>query len=150
MRPNGFPEQHYHGGKGSESVCHFCCNPASSDGMFCNRRLLDNTPAISATPLNPTNQGTYGLTFSNGAGNWMKSDVTQKYSDTTSGTSDNRNLFVDTNYVRADNPSLKILETPMANAYNTNSAWMSEHRYHGMFRNPDSQVSQDFQRPLFT
>merc|ERR1712149_164662 len=36
MRPNGF-KQEFHGGKGTESVCHFCCNPATTDGNFCNR-----------------------------------------------------------------------------------------------------------------
>ena len=30
--------------QGTESVCHFCCNPASSDGFYCNRRLMDENP----------------------------------------------------------------------------------------------------------
>ena len=63
MRPNGFPENHYHGGKGTESVCHFCCNPTSSDGMFCNRHMLDyTTAAVTAT----NGSESYGLEFANG------------------------------------------------------------------------------------
>ena len=82
MRPNGFPESHYHGGKGTESVCHFCCNPTSSDGMFCNRHMLDYT----ATAKFATSDGStsYGLEFANGQGSkypsgdghleWMRYD----------------------------------------------------------------------------
>ena len=85
MRPNGFPENHYHGGKGTESVCHFCCNPTSSDGMFCNRHMLDFTETAKFA----TSDGTlsYGLEFANGKGpgtkysggdghlEWMKYDA---------------------------------------------------------------------------
>jgi len=153
MRPNGFPEQHYHGGKGSESVCHFCCNPASSDGMFCNRRLLDSTAAASATAESSTAADTssnnMGMEFSSGIGNWYKAD-TGRVNDVTNGIVDHRNQFVDPDYVRADNPSLLIMHTPMANSYNTDAAWLSEHRFHGMFRNPETQVSQDYIKPLFT
>jgi len=142
MRPNGFPDQHYHGGKGTESVCHFCCNPASSDGMFCNRRLLDNT---SAEPLQGGTSGAfYGVQFADGSGNWFKLDPSQAWDGTNA---DQRSLFVDPDLVRADDPDLNILHTPMANSYNTNAAWLSEHRFHGMFRNPETQVSQDFLDP---
>jgi len=144
MRPNGFPDQHYHGGKGTESVCHFCCNPASSDGMFCNRRLLDNQ---TSRPISDDNVF-MGLTFANGAGNWMVVDPTQNY--VAAGDSDEANHFVDPDLVRADDPSLNILHTPMANSYNTNSAWLAEHRFHGMFRNPETQVSQSYMQPYFT
>merc|ERR1739848_101551 len=77
MRPNGFPDQHYHGGKGT----------------------------------------------------------------------DQRSRFVDRDLVRADNPNLNINHTPMAGSYNTNSGWLAEHRYHGMFRNPDTQISQTYLDP---
>merc|ERR1712088_759523 len=55
-------KQEFHGGKGTESVCHFCCNPATSDGNFCNRRLLDKTAdAKSADNV---------FVFSDGSGEW--------------------------------------------------------------------------------
>ena len=164
MRPNGFPDQHYHGGKGTESVCHFCCNPASSDGMFCNRRLLDNTRDAGGvgTPIatNGTNSH-MGVTFTNGVGQWFKSDSHQTdeagtaadgnynlWNDVTT-LSDDRNSYIDTDLVRADDPNLNILHTPMANSYNTEAAWLAEHRFHGMFRNPETQVSQEFLDPYF-
>lgn len=72
MRPNGFPDNHYHGGKGTESVCHFCCNPTSSDGMFCNRKMLDgsttNQYALDASGKQ------MGLQFSDGTGFWFNVD----------------------------------------------------------------------------
>ena len=73
MRPNGFPDNHYHGGKGTESVCHFCCNPTSSDGMFCNRHMLDFTEE----PKWATSDGTtsFGLEFANGYGAGSKYGV---------------------------------------------------------------------------
>lgn len=155
MRPNGFPDQHYHGGKGTESVCHFCCNPASSDGMFCNRRLLDATPDTQGvgTPVSNTASAHLGVTFSNGAGNWFRSDTygnnnMNKWSATLAN-SDDRNKFIDEDLVRADDPNLNIMHTPMANSYNTEAAWLSEHRFHGMFRNPETQVSQEFLDPYF-
>ena len=70
MRPNGFPENHYHGGKGSESVCHFCCNPTSSDGMFCNRHMLDYTDTAKIATSDGTTS--YGLEFANGKGTGTK------------------------------------------------------------------------------
>jgi len=151
MRPNGFPENHYHGGKGTESVCHFCCNPTSSDGMFCNRHMLDYTDkAKFATADGSTS---YGLEFANGTRytaspynghlEWLK------YDSNHGDKADSRNAFVDPEYARADDPDLKILKSPMANSYNTEAAWLSKHRYHGMFRNPNSQVSQDFMDPYF-
>lgn len=152
MRPNGFPEQHYHGGKGTESVCHFCCNPASSDGMFCNRRLLDNTAASLATPL--VNNGgittEMGVTFSDGTGQWLLQDTNYNGFNTSSASAtDERNHFIDPDLRRADDPNLNILDTPMANSYNTEAAWLAEHRFHGMFRNPETQVSQEFLDPYF-
>jgi len=151
MRPNGFPDQHYHGGKGTESVCHFCCNPASSDGMFCNRRLLDNTPNTSGvgTPTTSTNGAHLGVTFSDGSGRWYISDPNYNKWTTDPATSDDRNSYIDVDLVRADNPNLNILDTPMANSYNTEAAWLAEHRFHGMFRNPETQVSQEYLDPYF-
>ena len=162
MRPNGFPDQHYHGGKGTESVCHFCCNPASSDGMFCNRRLLDNTRSASGvgTPTVTAANSNLGVTFSDGSGQWYKADAYQtdrdgnvtsnynKWSDNASE-ADDRNSFIDVDLVRADDPNLDILDTPMANSYNTEAAWLAEHRFHGMFRNPETQVSQEYLDPYF-
>jgi len=163
MRPNGFPDQHYHGGKGTESVCHFCCNPASSDGMFCNRRLLDNTRGDSkvGTPALAAANSNLGVTFSDGSGHWYKSDAYQvselgvgaagnynKWNDDIS-LSDDRNDYIDEDLVRADDPNLNILHTPMANSYNTDAAWLAEHRFHGMFRNPETQVSQEYLDPYF-
>ena len=82
MRPNGFPDNHYHGGKGTESVCHFCCNPTSSDGMFCNRHMLDFTDTAKFAT---DGSDSYGLEFANGASTkypggvghleWMKYDA---------------------------------------------------------------------------
>ena len=91
MRPNGFPENHYHGGKGTESVCHFCCNPTSSDGMFCNRHMLDYT--ADAKIAQDSSSHSYGLEFANGKGTnnkypsgvghleWMKYDENNSASD---------------------------------------------------------------------
>jgi hypothetical protein len=152
MRPNGFPDQHYHGGKGTESVCHFCCNPATSDGMFCNRRLLDNagsaTSPIYTYGTNST-KNSLGMLFSNGAGQWMLYDDNSDIY-VTAGASDERNRFVDPDLRRADDPNLKIKESPMVNSYDTEAKWLSEHRYHGMFRNPETQVSQEFLAPYIT
>merc|ERR1712157_71681 len=61
MRPNGF-KQEFHGGKGTESVCHFCCNPATTDGNFCNRRLLDGSATTTSS------DGVF--TFSDTTGSW--------------------------------------------------------------------------------
>jgi len=145
MRPNGFPDQHYHGGKGSESVCHFCCNPATSDGMFCNRRLLDASTSypygVGAAGSESLNS--MGMLFADGTGKWLKIEAANVKDTVT----DQRSRFVDPDLVRADNPSLKILDTPMASSYNTNSGWLAEHRYHGMFRNPDTQISQTYLDP---
>ena len=151
MRPNGFPDNHYHGGKGTESVCHFCCNPASSDGMFCNRRLLDSTTATTGSPTDSATPNHYlGVTFSDGTGKWYKADTNYNlYHNTTPSLSDERNGFIDPDLVRADDPNLNILDTPMANSYNTEAAWLAEHRFHGMFRNPETQVSQEFLDPYF-
>ena len=74
MRPNGFPENHYHGGKGTESVCHFCCNPTSSDGMFCNRKLLDGTDEFNRYAQTSEGDTQYGLEFSDGTGFWFEVD----------------------------------------------------------------------------
>merc|ERR1739848_140909 len=144
MRPNGFPDQHYHGGKGTESVCHFCCNPATSDGMFCNRRLLDKSisyPYGQGGGAGNQNINSMGMLFADGTGNWLKIE-----SDADNVT-DQRSRFVDRDLVRADNPNLNINHTPMAGSYNTNSGWLAEHRYHGMFRNPDTQISQTYLDP---
>ena len=152
MRPNGFPDQHSHGGKGTEGVCHFCCNPATSDGMFCNRRLLDNagsaTSPIYTYGTNST-KNSLGMLFSNGAGQWMLYDNNPDIY-VTAGASDERNRFVDPDLRRADDPNLKIKESPMVNSYDTGAKWLSEHRYHGMFRNPETQVSQEFLDPYIT
>jgi len=152
MRPNGFPDQHYHGGKGSESVCHFCCNPATSDGMFCNRRLLDSAGS-STSPIytygTDSTKNSLGMLFSNGAGKWMLYDNNvDVYA--ASNESDERNRFVDPDLQRADDPSLKIKDSPMVNSYDTGAKWLSEHRYHGMFRNPETQVSQEFLTPYIS
>merc|ERR1712003_249625 len=102
-----------------------------------------------------------GVTFTNGVGQWFKSDSHQtseagvaadgNYNlwnqDPTK--SDDRNMYIDTDLVRADDPTLNILHTPMANSYNTEAAWLAEHRFHGMFRNPETQVSQEFLDPYF-
>jgi len=145
MRPNGFPEQHYHGGKGTESVCHFCCNPATSDGMFCNRRLLDATNNTGGFAFGATaNLNALGMQFADGTGNWLLIDPDH---DTDS---DQRNRFVDRDLRRADDPDLNIKVTPMANSYNTEAAWLSEHRFHGMFRNPDTQIAQEYLDPYFS
>ena len=73
MRPNGFPDNHYHGGKGTESVCHFCCNPTSSDGMFCNRHMLDFTDTAKVATSDGTTS--FGLEFANGYGTGSKYGV---------------------------------------------------------------------------
>ena len=87
MRPNGFPENHYHGGKGTESVCHFCCNPTSSDGMFCNRKLLDGTENFNQFAQSANGANQYGFQFSDGNGFWFETDVTP-------GTDDQGNAFI--------------------------------------------------------
>jgi len=143
MRPNGFPDNHYHGGKGTESVCHFCCNPTSSDGMFCNRKMLDGTATEHNNIATNSDGEYYGLIFADGTGFWYEEDS----DDTTAA--DAKNAFVDPENIRADNPNLKIRASPMANSYDTGAAWLSKHRYHGMFRNPNTQVSQDFMDPYF-
>ena len=76
------------------------------------------------------------MLYDNNSDKWVKD-----------GDSDERNRFVDPDLRRADDPNLKILNTPMANSYNTGAKWLSEHRYHGMFRNPETQVSQEFVAP---
>merc|ERR1719284_785377 len=71
-----------------------------------------------------------------------------KWNDVTTA-SDDRNDYIDEDLVRADDPNLNILHTPMANSYNTEAAWLAEHRFHGMFRNPETQVSQEYLDPYF-
>merc|ERR1712149_62226 len=112
MRPNGFPQER-HGGKGTESVCHFCCDPAV-EGQWCNRRSLDGVA-----------QTVTGFAFSAGTGKWRTS----------------------TNSLaapRADNEALKYSESPAMSSWLTTSPWLSKMRYHGQWRNPETQVSQNF------
>ena len=122
MRANGFPQQ-FHGGKGTESVCHFCCNPATSDGNFCNRRLLDKTANQSSA------DGAF--VFSNAAGKWY--DLNGATDDDTA--------------IRGDLDTLTYDGTPLSGGYNTASKWLSEMRYHGMYRNPETQVMQTYATP---
>lgn len=133
MRPNGF-KQHLHGGKGTESVCHFCCNPASSDGHFCNRNLLDKRDHTHAYGDGSPNARA-GIIFSSAAvGDWFK----------VPGAASAGNHFAHSGLVRADDPNLEYRHTPLAGSYDPSSAWLSEHRFHGMFRNPETQVSQEY------
>jgi len=126
MRANGFPDRQYHGGKGTESVCHFCCNPGSSDGHFCNRNLLDKNAAANTDA---------GMTYSSAdVGNeWLTGDA--------------MSAGVNANAIRADVPNLGYNSSPMQQGFNTNSAWLTQTRYHGMYRNPETQVYQNFIHP---
>jgi len=120
MRPNGFPQER-HGGKGTESVCHFCCNPVV-DGNYCNREYLDGHASDSQV-----NGFTYSTTNNGG---WYN-DAT-----TLSGA------------VRADNEALEYQNTPLRNTWDlANAGWISNMRYHGMWRNPETQVSQNWVSP---
>jgi len=120
MRPNGFPQER-HGGKGTESVCHFCCNPVV-EGNYCNREYLDGHASDSQV-----NGFTYSTTNNGG---WYN-DAT-----TLSGA------------VRADNEGLQYQNTPLRNTWDlANAKWISDMRYHGMWRNPETQVSQDWVAP---
>jgi len=150
MRPNGFPDIHYHSGKGTESVCHFCCNPASDDGWFCNRRLLD-----AATGANHVNTDA-NLVYADGAGSWMPRSV-----DEAGGTINNQ--FASQNYRRADNNELRTGTTPALGGFLVTNNWQGQrysdvategttaqyrsNRYHGTFRNPETQVYQNIQLP---
>ena len=122
MRPNGFP-RHFHGGKGTESVCHFCCNPASSDGFYCNRRLMDQNTGAG-------DDGT-GKNFA-GAGTWHLTNN----ANTNSQTPDYAR--------RADDEQLAYVDTPMRGSWDHNSNWLRDYRFHGMWRNPETQVHQNF------
>jgi len=122
MRPNGFP-RHHHGGKGTESVCHFCCNPASSDGFYCNRRLMDENSTAG-------NDG-QGKNFA-GDGEWHM--VTG--ANTGSLTPDYAR--------RGDDETLAYRQTPMRGSWDHNANWLRDFRFHGMWRNPETQVHQNF------
>jgi len=115
MRPNGFPQER-HGGKGTESVCHFCCDPAV-EGQWCNRRALDGVEHTDAN----------NFQYSAGTGAWR----------TAAGTSL-------ANTVRADDEGLTYANTPAKSSWLTSSPWLSTMRYHGQWRNPETQVSQNF------
>jgi len=115
MRPNGFPQER-HGGKGTESVCHFCCDPAV-EGQWCNRKALDGKSHTDAN----------GFVFSAGTGAWRTAATGRL--DTT---------------VRADNEALTYANTPAMGSWLTSSPWLSKMRYHGQWRNPETQVSQNF------
>merc|ERR1712156_7813 len=119
MRPNGFPQER-HGGKGTESVCHFCCNPVV-DGNYCNREYLDDTASAVVADF----------TYSTGTrGSWYNGN-----GDLTSA-------------VRADNEGLTYNNTPLRNTWDlANAGWISNMRYHGMWRNPETQVSQNWVSP---
>jgi len=114
MRPNGFPQER-HGGKGTESVCHFCCDPAV-EGQWCNRQALDGVAHDDGN-----------FQYSAGTGAWRNA----------AGTS------LD-NTVRADNEALTYANTPAKSSWLTSSPWLSTMRYHGQWRNPETQVSQNF------
>jgi len=117
MRPNGFPQER-HGGKGTESVCHFCCNPVV-DGNYCNREYLDDTASASQ-------------------------DADFIYSTGTRGSWYNGNADL-ANSVRADNEGLSYNNTPLRNGWDlANAGWSSNQRYHGMWRNPETQVAQNW------
>ena len=122
MRPNGFA-QHMHGGKGTESVCHFCCNPASGDGHFCNRKLLDKQSQQSGTNPNQV--------YADGTGVWA--DINGGIQQTH----------------RADNEGLKMSESPAKNSWSTGAGWLSDSRYHGMWRNPETQVLQNIKNDRY-
>jgi len=115
MRPNGFPQER-HGGKGTESVCHFCCDPAV-EGQWCNRKALDGKE-----------QTVDGLQYSTGNGVWRNSPGTG---------------ILHTE-IRADNEALSYANTPAMSSWLTSSPWLSKMRYHGQWRNPETQVSQNF------
>jgi len=117
MRPNGFPQER-HGGKGSESVCHFCCDPAV-EGQWCNRKALDGVVHTDANNAD--------FKYSTGAGAW-RTAVTSDLSTA----------------VRADNEALQYANTPAMSSWLTSSPWLSTMRYHGQWRNPETQVSQNF------
>merc|ERR1712109_9434 len=119
MRPNGFPQER-HGGKGTESVCHFCCNPVV-DGNYCNREYLDDTASAVVADF----------TYSTGTrGSWYNGN-----GDLASA-------------VRADNEGLSYNNTPLRNTWDlANAGWISDMRYHGMWRNPETQVSQNWVSP---
>merc|ERR1712048_308778 len=117
MRPNGFPQER-HGGKGTESVCHFCCNPVV-DGNYCNREYLDDTASTSQVTDFVYSSGTNGGWY-NGAADLAGS-------------------------VRADNEGLSYNNTPLRNGWDlANAGWSSNQRYHGMWRNPETQVAQNW------
>ena len=119
MRPNGFPI-HFHGGKGTESVCHFCCNPdSSSDGPYCNRKLLDKASAQTGPDQ----------IFADGTGVWAEIN-----NNLPGGQHD-----ID-QFLRADNEDLTYGQSPAMNSWNTNAGWLKNSRYHGMWRNPETQV----------
>merc|ERR1712026_497696 len=120
MRPNGFPQER-HGGKGTESVCHFCCNPVV-DGNYCNRDFLDNHASTSQITDFVYSSGTNGGWY-NGATDLASS-------------------------VRADNEALTYNNTPLRNSWDlANAGWISNQRYHGMYRNPETQVAQNWVAP---
>ena len=120
MRPNGFPQER-HGGKGTESVCHFCCNPVV-DGNYCNREYLDDTASTSQITDFVYSSGTNGGWY-NGATDLASS-------------------------VRADNEALTYNNTPLRNGWDlANAGWISNQRYHGMYRNPETQVAQNWVSP---
>ena len=132
MRPNGFPQER-HGGKGTESVCHFCCNPVV-DGNYCNRDFLDNHGSDSQVTdfVYSRSGGTIttpdGRTVPNGG--W--------YNDATTLTGS----------VRADNEGLTYNNSPLRNSWDlANAGWISRQRYHGMYRNPETQVAQNWVSP---
>merc|ERR1711935_1131821 len=106
MRPNGFPQER-HGAKGSESVCHFCCDPAV-EGQWCNRKALDGV--VHTDPNNSD------FKYSTGAGAW-RTAVTSDLSTA----------------VRADNEALQYANTPAMSSWLTSSPWLSTMRYHGQF-----------------
>lgn len=119
MRPNGFPQER-HGGKGTESVCHFCCDPAV-EGQWCNRKALDGVAHTD---------GSSNFVYSSGTGHWRNSQA----SDLTAA-------------VHADDEALTYAKTPAASSWLTTSPWLSQMRYHGQWRNPETQVSQNFVAP---
>merc|ERR1711937_548249 len=117
MRPNGFPQER-HGGKGTESVCHFCCNPVV-DGNYCNREYLDGHKSDSQDADFIYSSGTKG--------GWYNDQTTL------SGA------------VRADNEGLEYQNTPLRGGWDlANAGWSSNQRYHGMWRNPQTQVAQNW------
>merc|ERR1712149_51341 len=99
MRPNGFMQE-FHGGKGTESVCHFCCNPATTDGNFCNRRLLDGSATSTSS------DGVF--TFSDTTGSWY---------DAAGSTAVNA-------AIRADDDTHTYAGTPLQGGFDTSSKWL--------------------------